>query len=399
MSKIFKPRRILKSKAASLNPVLAAGEMIIEVPDTGVGTGPCIMKVGDGKTAYVDLPISMGGSADSIVYSGNVNGVPVNNVKSALDNLISKYNSFNDAKSVIVGSALGKALSLTSTDTWSNIVDKIKAVTTKVSGSTAITNSKLYGFDTTNGPWVYIPANAYYKTAHWLNIPWSTFKGLCGTAAAGQILTGYTATSQNGIKISGTNKGYDTGYSEGRSQGRNDVKNSPNSYSLYTKSQYDANYNNGYNAGRSQGQKDTGTYGLHHILRLYSNPSPNTYLMNPSASSSGSTHWQNPGYAYNSAIFNYSNGVYTAKVACKLGIDGEFHTRYGRSRHYIQYSINNGSKVDIINKAGSSDDYSDYQGHGYKIVSLSAGQNIRFFFGDAESNNTDTDFIVLARLV
>ena len=164
---------------------------------------------------------------------------------------------------------------------------------------------------------------------------------------------------------------------------------------MYTKAQYDANYNN----GRTQGQKDTGTYGLHHILRLYSNPSPNTYLMNPSASSSGSTYWQNPGYAYNPTIFSYSNGVYTAKVACKLGIDGEFHTRYGRSRHYIQYSVNNGSKVDIINKAGSSDDYSDYQGHGYKTVSLSANQNIRFFFGDAESNNTDTDFIIFARVV
>ena len=38
-------------------------------------------------------------------------------------------------------------------------------------------------------------------------------------------------------------------YNSGRSQGQNDVKNSPNSYSLYTKSQYDSNYNNGYKAG------------------------------------------------------------------------------------------------------------------------------------------------------
>ena len=34
-------------------------------------------------------------------------------------------------------------------------------------------------------------------------------------------------------------------YNSGRTQGQNDVKNSPNSYSLYTKAQYDANYNNG----------------------------------------------------------------------------------------------------------------------------------------------------------
>ena len=84
----------------------------------------------------------------------------------------------------------------------------INSVATKISGSTAITNSKLYGFDTSNGPWLYIPANAYYNTSHWLNIPWNNFKSLCGTAGAGQILTGYTATTQNGIKLSGTMKNY-----------------------------------------------------------------------------------------------------------------------------------------------------------------------------------------------
>ena len=40
-------------------------------------------------------------------------------------------------------------------------------------------------------------------------------------------------------------------YKSGRTQGQNDVKNSPNSYGLYTKSQYDANYNNGVNAGKN----------------------------------------------------------------------------------------------------------------------------------------------------
>lgn len=54
--KPFKPRRILKSKAASLNPVLEAGEFIVEVPDTGVGTGPCRMKMGDGTSTYDKLP-------------------------------------------------------------------------------------------------------------------------------------------------------------------------------------------------------------------------------------------------------------------------------------------------------------------------------------------------------
>ena len=218
---------------------------------------------------------------------------------------------------------------------------------------------------------------------------------LSGSAKTGDVLEGETFYSDDAkTKRSGTmvNRGA-LNWS-----GINTTKSVDAGY--YSDGTLDSrpSYNAGYDSGRNQGRIDAGTYAFHHFLRLYSNPSPNTYLMNPSATSNGSTRWQNPGYSYNSDIFNYSNGVYTAKVACKLGIDAEFHTRYGRSRHYIQYSINNGSKVDLINKAGSSDDYSDYQGHGYVVVSLSANQNIRFFFGDAEANNTDTDFIIMARV-
>ncbi len=54
------------------------------------------------------------------------------------------------------------------------------------------------------------------------------------------------------IGTAGANK-YNSGYSSGRTQGQNDVKNSPNSYGLYTKAQYDANkvtYKSGnYNTG------------------------------------------------------------------------------------------------------------------------------------------------------
>ena len=52
---------------------------------------------------------------------------------------------------------------------------------------------------------------------------------------------------------------YNNGYSAGRTQGQNDVKNSPNSYSLYTKSQYDANYTNGYNKAKSNITIKSGT--------------------------------------------------------------------------------------------------------------------------------------------
>ena len=45
------------------------------------------------------------------------------------------------------------------------------------------------------------------------------------------------------------NNGYNAGYGSGRSQGRSDVKNNPNGYGLYTKSQYDSNWSNGHNNG------------------------------------------------------------------------------------------------------------------------------------------------------
>ena len=38
-------------------------------------------------------------------------------------------------------------------------------------------------------------------------------------------------------------------YNSGRTQGQNDVKNNPNAYGLYNKTQYDNHYNEGYNAG------------------------------------------------------------------------------------------------------------------------------------------------------
>ena len=46
-------------------------------------------------------------------------------------------------------------------------------------------------------------------------------------------------------------------YNSGRTQGQNDVKNNPNGYGLYNKTQYDQNYTNGYNAGYSAGQSAT----------------------------------------------------------------------------------------------------------------------------------------------
>ena len=68
----------------------------------------------------------------------------------------------------------------------------------------------------------------------------------CGSTPSSKTPTAIS----NAIQSIYTNR-YNSGYNSGRSQGQNDVKNNPNRYGLYSKSQYDQNYTNGYNAGYS----------------------------------------------------------------------------------------------------------------------------------------------------
>ena len=136
--------------------------------------------------------------------------VQINELKENLSNLSNQMQSFENTKSNLVGSALGKALSLTSTSTWANIVSKIKGVITKLSGSTTIAADKM-GWDSTNNLWCYIPVNAFYSTAHWLQLKNADVAAKIGLTAA-KIVTGNTI-----LGIAGTNKGYDAGYSAGKS--------------------------------------------------------------------------------------------------------------------------------------------------------------------------------------
>ena len=110
--------------------------------------------------------------------------------------------SFESTKSDIVGSALGKALSMSTSIAWNDLINKIKGVANR-------------------GTLNWSGSNTTY------------------TVSAGYY-TGGTLDSR-------------PSYNNGRTQGQTDVKNSPNSYGLYTKSQYDSNWNNGYNAGKNDG--------------------------------------------------------------------------------------------------------------------------------------------------
>lgn len=70
-SKQFSPRRGSATTMATTKKdiVLAAGELFIEYPDTGVGTGAIKIKIGDGTTDYESLPYALTNDASASIVS------------------------------------------------------------------------------------------------------------------------------------------------------------------------------------------------------------------------------------------------------------------------------------------------------------------------------------------
>ena len=66
----IRPRRSTKTRWELTNPVLMEGELGIEFPETGIGTGLCKFKIGDGFTKWKDLSYAFDASAS--VYGGTV---------------------------------------------------------------------------------------------------------------------------------------------------------------------------------------------------------------------------------------------------------------------------------------------------------------------------------------
>lgn len=71
MKCIIKPHRGSSAlmKDSKKDTVLAKGELFMEYPDTGVGTGKVLFKVGDGSTAYSALPYALGTKEEAAVIS------------------------------------------------------------------------------------------------------------------------------------------------------------------------------------------------------------------------------------------------------------------------------------------------------------------------------------------
>ena len=92
ISKQFCPRRGKKGTMLSTKSdlVLAAGELFLEYPDTGVGTGAHRIKIGDGVTPYGSLPYALGGSASETTV--DFTNSTAATVQDALDQVVTGAN-------------------------------------------------------------------------------------------------------------------------------------------------------------------------------------------------------------------------------------------------------------------------------------------------------------------
>ena len=69
---IFKPKRGSASEWQLINPILEEGEAGIEHPETGAGTGPIKIKIGDGVNHWNDLPYAIDESEATEIDGGTV---------------------------------------------------------------------------------------------------------------------------------------------------------------------------------------------------------------------------------------------------------------------------------------------------------------------------------------
>lgn len=68
----IRPRRGTLAEWTMVNPIISEGELVIEHPNTGVGTGPVRFKIGDGFKPYNKLPYAFDALAANAIYGGNV---------------------------------------------------------------------------------------------------------------------------------------------------------------------------------------------------------------------------------------------------------------------------------------------------------------------------------------
>lgn len=68
----IRPKRGTKTEWETINPILLEGEIGVEYPNTGVGTGLGKQKMGDGVRHWNDLPYLSDGAEATCIHGGTV---------------------------------------------------------------------------------------------------------------------------------------------------------------------------------------------------------------------------------------------------------------------------------------------------------------------------------------
>lgn len=68
----IRPRRSTKTEWELINPILMEGEFAVEYPDSGIGTGLCKFKMGDGFKSWDELPYAFNAESAEAIYGGTV---------------------------------------------------------------------------------------------------------------------------------------------------------------------------------------------------------------------------------------------------------------------------------------------------------------------------------------
>lgn len=78
----IKPRRGTLYEWSTVNPVLDGGELGVIYPDTGVGTGLCKFKIGDGVHKFTEIPYAFDGASAASINGGTVENFHVIQIRS-----------------------------------------------------------------------------------------------------------------------------------------------------------------------------------------------------------------------------------------------------------------------------------------------------------------------------
>ena len=244
MASYLRPRRGKKSTAESQNIILKRGEVFFESPDTGVGTGAGKIKVGDGTTAYNNLPYFLeptlvdvanatiafteaSSTTPATLLSAISSGAKLNTITGTIKKLLSLYNtsitnlqtSFQNGCSTIANAITANGVSTAtnaSPDTMATNIstlatNKYNAGVTATKVGTAVAANVLSGKTFTNSSGVGLSGSMVDRGA-WTNTP--------TTSGNITIPAGY----HNGSGYVNTATVYNNGYTAGAAAGKKYVK-------------------------------------------------------------------------------------------------------------------------------------------------------------------------------